>query len=85
VAKLQTEIEELERQIRSRKVSQVDKEEMKKELKEKRKELSYCDHITERSLRRDEGLTKEAPKSVQEYTDYFDDSMLVEDGKRFRK
>lgn len=85
VAKLQTEVEELERQIRSRKVLPADKEELKKKLKEKRKELNYCDHITERSLRLDEGLTKEAPKSVQEYTDYFDDSMLVEDGKRFGK
>ena len=85
VAKLQTEIEELERQIRSRKVPQVDKEEMKKELKEKRKELSYCDHITERSLRLDEGLTKEAPEKVQDYTDYYDNSMLVEAGKRFGK
>ena len=85
VAKLQTEIEELERQIRSRKVLPADKEELKKTLKEKRKELNHCDHITERSLRLDEGLTKEAPKSVQEYTDYFDDSMLAEDGKRFGK
>ncbi len=81
VAKLQTEVEELERQIRSRKVLPADKEELKKKLKEKRKELNYCDHITERSLRLDEGLTKEAPQKVQEYTDYFDDSMLVEDGK----
>lgn len=85
VAKLQTEIEELERQIRSRKVPQVDKEEMKKKLKEKRKELSYCDHITERSLRLDEGLTKEAPQKVQDYTDYYDNSMLAEAGKRFGK
>ena len=85
VAKLQTEIEELERQIRSRKVPQVDKEEMKNELKEKRKELSYCDHITERSLRLDEGLTKEAPQKVQDYTDYYDNSMLAEAGKRFGK
>ena len=85
VAKLQTEVEELERQIRSRKVLPADKEELKKKLKEKRKELNHCDHITERSLRLDEGLTKEVPQKVQEYTDYFDDSMLVEDGKRFGK
>ncbi len=78
-AVLQREAENLAWQIKDKGITAEKREELKKELKEKRKEINYCDHIYERSLRLDEGLTENPPPLIKHYSEYVDSSMFPRD------
>ena len=58
VGVLQTDIEELQKQIRSRDITTEERNQIKNEIKKKRKEIRLCDHIYDRSFRLEDGVKK---------------------------